>query len=478
MKNLKGIFGVLALLTVLGASSFGMFEATTTYFALSTVSAGSVLATLPIWITVKGEESVFKELSNDEIEGLTDTELLTYTNAKYENLEGKLMKAIEKGSEQNKQEIEDTKEKMTNNLKDQLTILKNHDEMLSQINKGANKGGEEEGITVGQAVKNLIEENRGLIVKRKGDAETKLNISTKATVLTTAVSGNTMSARIPGVGQTPVRRTRITDLFAQAQVGPDSGGDIKFFDQATVTRNAATVAENTAVAESVITWIERTIPVRKIGDSIPVTEESLEDFGFIESEVNNLLLTNMDLTLEQQVLLGTGAGTQLIGIDSFAQTWVAGAFAILIQDPTIFDVISVGKTQIENSGQNSFFNPNVVLMHPTDIAFMKLSKDVDGNYLLPMFMTANGAQIDGMTVISTPLVVQNTLYIMDTTWGTIWNHRDLAISMATQHASDWTSDVVRLKATMRKAFVVRNLHQDAFLKVDSISAAVTALIKP
>ena len=47
----------------------------------------------------------------------------------------------------------------------------------------------------------------------------------------------------------------------------------------------------------------------------------MEDFGFIESEVNNFILENLRLKLDQQLLLGTGTGNQLNSVDSYAQTW-------------------------------------------------------------------------------------------------------------------------------------------------------------
>ena len=50
--------------------------------------------------------------------------------------------------------------------------------------------------------------------------------------------------------------------------------------------------------------------------------------------------------------------------------------------------------------------------------------------------------------------------------------------MATQHGTDFLSDTIRLRATLRKAFVIRNVHANAFLKVADIDASKTALTKP
>ncbi len=50
--------------------------------------------------------------------------------------------------------------------------------------------------------------------------------------------------------------------------------------------------------------------------------------------------------------------------------------------------------------------------------------------------------------------------------------------MANQHASDFTSDFITIKATLRKALVIRNVWANAFLKVADIAAAKAALAKP
>lgn len=478
MKHLKFILLAVITLTAIAGSVFGIPESIEALLGLS--SAGALtLANLPIWFVIKDDKEVFVKITEKQQDELSDVELLAYTNAKYDDMEGKLMELVEENKEDNTKNVEaiaELKEEMSENSKAQLTILKQHGEVLSQLTVSGGKG--DEPITLSKAIENFIKDNIEEIRAVKAGDQKKLDISVKVTVETSAVGGSTASIRIPGIGQDPVRRIFIADLFAQSTVGTDSGGLITYWDQNTLNRNANNVAENTAIPESEINWIEKSCKIEKIGDSIPVTEEAMEDFSFIESEVRNFLLVNVDLKLDQQLLFGTGVSPQLKSINLAAQTYVVGAFAVKIVDPTIFDVMKTGKTQIQNSGQNNMFNPNIVLMHPTDETLMKLSKDTDGNYLLPMFMTTDGAIIDGMRVIVTPLVVQNTMFIMDTTWGSVWNHRELSLQMATQHADDFLNDRIRLKATLRKAFVIRDIHANAFLKVDSISAAIIALTKP
>ena len=357
-------------------------------------------------------------------------------------------------------------------LKNELNELKEiataQGEALSKF-KSLEEKKNDKPLSFSEAIKNAITENIEKIKSvKKGEARGTGAIAVKE-VSSADVIDSTASYYISGIGKQPVRRVFLDGLFAQGSVGTESGGTITYWDQNTLSRNAANVAECGEIPESDIDWKEYSVTPTKVADSIPVCNEAMEDYAFIESEVKNFLLENVLLQNDVNILAG---------VDTAAQTWVAGAFATSINGATIYDVIKIGKTQIENSGQNNMYQPNVVLMNPTDHTAMLLSKDADNQYLFPTFMSGSETMIDGMMIISTPLVTQDEMYIMDSSKGTIYNFRGLSLDYASEHADDFLHDRIRLRATLRKAFVVRNVNANAFLKVDSISAAITALETP
>ena len=275
-------------------------------------------------------------------------------------------------------------------------------------------------------------------------------------------------------------------LFSSVNVGPNSGGTIRYTDQDVLTRGANNVANCSLFPASDITWKTTTDSVKKIADSIPVCKDAKDDFGFIESEVNTFILENLRLKLDQQLLLGIGSGLELNSVDSYAQTWGVGVgspiegMAASIPFPTTYDVLASAICQIVNSGQanRAYYNPNAIVMNPTDVCQMKLEKDADGNYLLPLYFSADGMSIDGVTVYSTPLVPQNTAYVFDSTKGTIYTEREIQIEMADEHDTDFLEDFIRIKGSMRKQLIVRTVNTNAFLKITDIAAAKTALAKP
>lgn len=289
---------------------------------------------------------------------------------------------------------------------------------------------------------------------------------------------STISQAMPGVGKKPVRNIVVEPLFRGETLGNMSRGNITYTDQDTLTRNAATVDRCSTIPESDINWIEQSVPMQKIGDSIPVCKDALEDMGILEAELRNFLLENVALELDNQLLLGDGVSPNLKGVDSVAPNWAAGTFATSIPTPSVYDVISTGVNQIKCAGEGSFFQPDVTLMHCDDVEEMRLTKDADGNYLIPPFADLSNFTIRGTRIIESTLVPQNQAYIGDFTYGTVWTSRNMTLEIANQHGDDFLEDCLRFKATTRKALVIRNVHAAAFLHVASISQAITDLTKP
>jgi hypothetical protein len=282
---------------------------------------------------------------------------------------------------------------------------------------------------------------------------------------------------LDGIGKQPVRQLVMESLFSSVNIGPNSGGTIRYTDQDVLTRGANNVANCSLFPAS---------DIKKIADSIPVCKDAMEDFGFIESEVNTFILENLRLKLDQQLLLGVGTGLELNSVDSYAQTWSVAALspiegmAASIPFPTTYDVLASAICQIVNSGQanRAYYNPNAIVMNPTDVCQMKLEKDADGNYLLPLYFSADGMSIDGVPVFASPLVPQNSAYVFDSSKGTIYTEREIQIEMADEHGTDFLEDFIRIKGSMRKQLIVRTVNTNAFLKIEDIAAAKTALAKP
>src|SRR3546814_15760688 len=82
------------------------------------------------------------------------------------------------------------------------------------------------------------------------------------------------------------RPIQLRDIIPVAQTGQDT---IKYMEETTRTHAAAEKAEGAAFAESTFAFTERTSPVQKVTDSLPVTDEQLEDVAFMSSYISGRL---------------------------------------------------------------------------------------------------------------------------------------------------------------------------------------------
>lgn len=303
-----------------------------------------------------------------------------------------------------------------------------------------------------------------------------LNLTRKDILAANFVDITRDSFNVPGIGVQPVRRTFMEAIMSKSS---QSGDAVRYVDQETIVRGADIVAGCAAYpVTSDITWKERILPWVKIGDMIHICKDQLEDHDYVMSEVQNLLTTNVPLKVDQQLLSGTGAGGQLLGILTTADAFVSAApFSTNVVNPSIYDLINVVSAQLMNASFG-YFMPNYVLMNPLDVALMGMSKDLQGGYIMPPFVTESGMRISGMRVIENSGVTQNTLVVGDFTKATIYDRKSMFIEMSTENVDNFEKDFVSIKCGRRLALVVRNVDANAFVKVTSISAAITAITKP
>ena len=291
----------------------------------------------------------------------------------------------------------------------------------------------------------------------------------KTNVTRSSVASHTLAFRLPDVGQQAFRATVIADLFRQANVGPNNNGTIRYVDQNVVTRNADTRSEAGTFPESAITWIERSLPIEKMADTIPVTHEALMDVDFIESEINRLLEINMALLEDSQVYNGDGSTPTLKGVDTSATAFADSTPKI--QDASIYDLINVIQTKISN-GKESKYRADSVLMNPTDVLKMFSKKDANNNYVLPPFASPDGSVIAGVRVVPTAVVTADTMLVGDFRQGTYYSSDAFEIEIGFV-GDQFKQDLMTIKARKRAALLVRIVDNTAFYNVASIATALT-----
>lgn len=378
------------------------------------------------------------------------------------------------------------------NLADQIT--KNNDFAKELIEKTATETKssveevkqklEEYGIAL-KEVKNgngfKVKTLTDILADNKKGIEDAINAksSHKFTVQKGLVSGSsltngTISLRDNEIGRPAIRSTVIVPTLMQMTLPIGYAGKITYIDQVSETRGAAVRLEGDTRGESAIAWQEYTESMKNLGDWIPVTEESLMDLMFIETEINNLLENNMRLLEDSQAWSGSGVGANIKGIYTYATAFNAGAYTgNKFDNPSLLELISVLQNQIM-VGKESKYMANRIYMNPNDLQKLRFAKDNDGAYLNPVW-AYNGMSLPGL--VESSIVTQGTMLVGDMNWVRWYNGQGYTIETGRIN-DDFVKGKVAIRASKRAFNLVRNVDASCLLKVTDIDAALAAIKKP
>ena len=349
-------------------------------------------------------------------------------------------------------------------LKDSINTLANSIEALKE--QGASKG------IVNPVAKELKEKSKELkALVASGNYSTEIEV--KTLVQRSAITNNQQAYDVPDIGSLANRKLVLYDLFPKVTLGSNNNGTVRYYDwdQATITRAAAAIAEGAAFPESVAKFAKYSTDLKKIGDTLPVTEEFFEDEEMFAAELGRFLSTNVDIEIDTELATGDGTSNKLTGIVSSATAYVPVSAGI--QAPSIYDLV-VKMSESITTLYGSKFMPNFALMNISDINKMKLTKDHNDNYVMPPFVSRDGSQINQIYVIECNAITANTMVIGDNRYATIYEKAGIVLSKGMVN-TQFTEDELTLKARKRLLFLIRNCDAKGFAYCSDISTALTTL---
>ena len=295
-----------------------------------------------------------------------------------------------------------------------------------------------------------------------------------------SVSDNTGSERIAGMGQLAVRKLPMKSLCRAIPMnGTDDNGDVRYidWDEDTTVRAAAMVAEEGHFPVSEAKWKEYKLSLKKIGDTLAVSEEMLEDLQSFAAELDMFLETNVQIVEDSQLLTGIGTGSNMKGMLPSIPEFTYADYADSVQDASEYDLIVKVLEAITSTGGNKYL-PDFALMPSALITKMMLKKDDNNNYVLPPFMVKGS---DGKMVIANVTVIQqngfsdnNQMAIGDSAYMRLYYKAGIVLSRGTI-GTQFSDDLITLKARMRELFLIRAADQSGFRKVSNVSTAIASI---
>jgi HK97 family phage major capsid protein len=266
----------------------------------------------------------------------------------------------------------------------------------------------------------------------------------RKTLMTTSAGYAPESTRIPGFVESATRPIQLLDIIPVSRTGMES---VVYMEETTRTHAAAEKAEGASFAESTFAFTEKNSPVRKITDSLPVTDEQLEDAAFVESYIDGRLTFGLRQRLDGQVYNGNGTSPNLEGLLNVTgiQTQAKGS------DP-VPDAFFKAMKNVRVTGRAM---PTHHIMHPDDWQGVRLLRTADGVYIWGNPSEAGPERMWGLPVVQQDIGSANTGMVGSfmPQWVSLFERRGVDIQVG-YVGTQFTEGKRTVRADMRAAFVV------------------------
>lgn len=322
--------------------------------------------------------------------------------------------------------------------------------------------------SIGKLLAEKSEELKAM--KEKSGASVQIQLKAAGTMaLSTNTTGQIPQAeREAGINRIVRRNPFILELV---NVGSIMSNVWEWVEQKNPDGGAAMTAEGAIKSQADFDLVVASANVKKVTAYIKVTKEMLDDVELMRSEIDQELTELINLKIDDQLLNGTGLTVNLVGINTNATAYTAGAFALAIPQPNNFDVLRTAVNQV----RVNLFEPTHIVLHPTNVTQMDLAKASDGHYVLPPFASNDGTVISGIRVVANTGVTIDNFLVGDFSKAGVRFKEGLTINVGYEN-DDFTKNLVTILAEARLVQRVKSNHYGAFVK-GVFSTAITALTK-
>ena len=391
--------------------------------------------------------------------------LLTQVN----DMQTKSMEGLVKDSDL-KAKIEEVKESIKDiDVKSVQEQVDNLTRSLSEIkNSNVSKEVKSIAVEIKEGLQKEIETLKTMAKTAKGAGEINLELKS---FLESANASITTGSLLPfpqfetGISKAPDRQPYLMDIIT---TGFASSLSVYWTQRKTRTDNSGFVTEGTttkvgggSVAESVLGYETKSATMQNLLAYIKVSNNSIDDIDWLLSEIQTELFTLMGLTLDASILSGTIAVNGYDGILTKAPAFSAGGDTLPAGvTPNNFDALAFAINQIRVANHT----PNYIIMHPSDVRDMKLTRDDRGAYMLPPTMAVgNNVSVDGIRIIANTGMTKGSYLVGDFSKAKFWMRKGMDLQIHNQNEADAISMLKTITLYMRGTLVIKDADTTAFV---------------
>ena len=269
--------------------------------------------------------------------------------------------------------------------------------------------------------------------------------------ITTPTGGVVQAYRRPGVLAGAYRPLTIEGLFPTIPVVTNSFEYVQE-NEAKNVNGAAFVAEGAQKPFGSTNFETKTGTIKTIAHLARVSKQLMEDAPALAAYINQRLVYGIDLTVEDQLVTGTGTGQNLSGILNAGNYTDHGITkAMLPKNPSKLDLILMAKAKVEQA----FFRPNVILLNPSDWTDLQMEKNASGDYYLGHPSSVAPKYLWGLPVWTTPAITAGKFLVGDFTQAaTLWTRQGMTVELFEQDSDNVQKNLVTIRAERRLGFGV------------------------
>jgi len=411
-----------------------------------------------------------KGLSESDLAAKSAEELAGIYNEYNAVTSAELEKAIE--AKASKADIEALKNELKENQVSQIKALndtlKEYGVAIKKLSAGER---DEASKNVSSLYKGLKEGQSTLDAIKNGGSD-KLKFKAAGTMLiSTNISGGNVPVeqRLSGLDDIPSREVRLLSIVSR---GTASSNVISWVSKVNRDGAAAGTAEGTLKNQIDFDIVVNSENVKKFTAYIKVSEEMVDDIDFMNTEINNELVSELLRAIELQVYSGDGTGLNLNGIVTQATAFVAATAPEAVDNANLVDVIRTAITQIKIANQ---MPPNYIMLHPTDVlGLLQIKRSTtDKAYIDALQLVAGNLSLDGVPIIETTLVTVDTYLVGDFTKATVFDKGSISVEVG-RSDDDFVKNLVTVLAEWRGLNVIKTNQTTAFV-TGTISVDAAAL---
>ncbi|MEJ6011431.1 phage major capsid protein [Novosphingobium aquae] len=265
-----------------------------------------------------------------------------------------------------------------------------------------------------------------------------------------------------------ISRPALRNTFVEqiANVVPTTSDSVKYTEVLTTTGAPATTAEAAAIPEVDRTFGIVSVPLQKIAGISKHSNELLKYGAELVAVLKDMLAVDLNLIVDGQLLSGNGTAPNLQGVLGVAEVLDSAAIgAQVVPNANLFDVLRIAMTKIATAGKGKYV-ANYIVLNPTDAEELDLTKNANGDYIMPSFVAAGGQTIKGARVIENTGITAGSFLIGDFRYLNVRPNGGVEVDFSNSDGTDFAKGIVAIRMQRYLAAYVKNNDSAAFMTGD------------